>query len=158
MGSDIRGELTQITELLEQTENRLYKLVAGTTDEAAAVDLANALRDLASIRYLVERPLPDDKRKHSRVREPATAMMTDARGAKSMVSLHDLSAGGALIECDAPPKVGEQVTLELPALGKGVAAKIGAIDGAKVHVAFIDMPPDDLVALLKYIQRRYVRY
>jgi hypothetical protein len=158
MSTDLKGVLAQIVEILEGAENRLYKLVAGGMDEAAAREIAVTLRELASIRYLIERPLPDDKRKHTRVREPATATMTGPQGRKELASLHDLSAGGALIECDGALAVGDRITLELPALGKPVAATVGAVEGGRAHVAFVDLEPDDLVALLKHIQRRYVRY
>jgi hypothetical protein len=105
----------------------------------------------------MERPQPHDKRVHGRIREPAVAVVRGPKGDIS-VALHDISAGGALIECDEPPHPDRPIVIELPGLDKDVTAMVRAVHGNRVHLSFNDLPPDDLVALLKYIERRFQRY
>jgi hypothetical protein len=145
-------------DLLQEAEYRLLRLVASTTEESVARDVAFVLRDLAAIRFRLERPLPSDKRVHGRIREPAVAVIRGFRGRDESVALHDISAGGALIECDNPPETGSQIAIELPGLGKDVKAVIKAVVESRAHLSFVDLTPDDLVDLLKYIERRFQRY
>jgi hypothetical protein len=149
---------TEMIDLLQGAEYRLLKLVAGVTEESVARDVAFVLRDLAEIRSKLERPLPSDKRAHGRIREPAVVVIRDVEGRQDSAALHDISAGGALLECDTPPKEATLIAIELPGLGKDVAALVRSVTDNRVHVAFIDLSPDDLVVLLKYIERRFQRY
>lgn len=158
MGLNDDKSTTDMIDLLQEAEFRLLRLVAGATEESVARDVAVVLRDLAEIRYRLERPLPSDKRIHGRIREPAVAVIRGFHGRDESVALHDVSAGGALIECDTPPEVGAQIAIELPGLGKDVTAVVKAVVGSRAHLSFIELPPDDLVGLLKYIERRFQRY
>lgn len=149
---------TEMIDLLQGAEYRLLKLVAGVTEETVARDVAFVLRDLADIRSRLERPLPADKRAFGRIREPAVLVIKRDKGPNESAALHDISAGGALIECDTPPAIGTHLVIELPGLGKDVTATAKAIVGDRVHLSFVDLTPDDLVELLKYIERRFQRY
>ncbi len=149
---------TEMIDLLQGAEFRLLRLVATVTEESVARDVAFVLRDLAGIRLKLEQPLPSDKRLHGRIREPSVAVIRGLTGRNESVALHDISAGGALLECDTPPAVGQQIAIELPGLDKDVAALVRAVVDHRVHVSFIDLAPDDLVALLKYIEPRFQRY
>lgn len=148
----------EMIDLLQDAEFRLTKLVANTTEETVARDVALVLRDLSAIRSRLERPLPSDKRVHGRIREPGVVVFRDAAGQKQSAALHDVSAGGALIECDTPPTEAALITVELPGLGRDVTALVRGVSGQRVHLAFMDLSPDDLVILLKYIERRFQRY
>ena len=158
MGSSDDKSTTEMIDLLQEAEFRLLRLVASATEESVARDVALVLRDLAAIRYRLERPLPSDKRIHGRIREPAVAVIRGFQGRDESVALHDVSAGGALIECDRPPEAGSQIAIELPGLGKDVKAIVKAVAGSRAHLSFVELPPDDLVDLLKYIERRFQRY
>ncbi|HEY1720020.1 MAG TPA: PilZ domain-containing protein [Magnetospirillaceae bacterium] len=149
---------TEIIDRLEGAEYRLLKVVASVTEEAAARDVALVLRDLADIRFQLERPLPSDKRAHGRIREPAVAVIKRSQGPNDSAALHDISAGGALIECDNPPAPGTQIVIELPGLGRDVTAAVRGVNGTRAHLSFVELPPEQLVELLKYIERRFQRY
>ena len=150
--------VVELVERLQAAEYRLSKIIMSETKELSVRDIATVLHDLSSIRLSLEEPTPDDKRVHGRIHEPSVAVIRNAQGADESVAIYDISAGGALVEFDTPRAVGERIVIELPGLDKNVTAQVRAVHGDRSHLSFVDIPPDDLVSLLKYIERSFERY
>jgi hypothetical protein len=150
--------VADLVDLLEGAEYRLSKILSGGTPEVSVRDIALVLRDLSSIRLSLEQPTPHDKRVHGRIHEPAVVVIREPNRPDESAALHDISAGGALIEFDNPRQAGQQIEIVLPGLDKPVTAMVKAVNGGRTHVSFTAVEPDDLVQLLKYIERRFERY
>ena len=150
--------VAELVERLEAAEYRLSKIIMSETKELSVRDIAVVLHDLSSIRLSLEEPAPHDKRIYGRIHEPSVAVIRGQQGGDESVAIYDISAGGALVEFDRPRAVGERIVIELPGLDKDVTAMVKGVHGDRSHLSFVDIPPDDLVALLKYIERHFERY
>ncbi len=150
--------VAEMVDRLAAAEYRLSRLILNENREVKVHDIASVLHDLAAIRLSLEEPVPHDKRIHGRIHEPAVAVVRGEHGGDESVAVHDISAGGALVEFDKPRQVGDRLAIELPGLDKDVMVTVRAVRGNRTHVSFVDLPPDDLVALLKYLERHFERY
>ena len=86
-----------------------------------------------------------DRRAYPRVSVALPAFL-QAGGERHSVQLLDLSAGGAKLDCPAPPAVGTAVTLDCGTLGR--SAVVRWTNGTLVGVSFdSELDPRDVSAL-----------
>jgi len=152
------SKATIVTERLVQAENRLVKLVLGVDNEALASEIARVLRDIAAVRMQIEVPSSADKRSSARIHEHASVFVTSSAGQKIEAALHDISAGGALIETDTQIAAGEIYTLQIPGLDNPVSAITRSAREGMTHLAFEGVAAPQVIALVKHIERHFVRY
>ena len=154
----IDHEAATAVELLNQAEGRLVKLVVNIADEALATELAYVLRDLATVRMRVETPGPADKRTSARIHERAAVCVLRRDGRKTDAALHDISAGGALIESDAEIQEGENCSLQLHGLEQSVKAVARSTQHGMTHLVFNGLAAPQVIALVKHLERHFMRY
>jgi len=145
-------------DLLTQAENRVIKLVANSPDEILVRELASVLSDLAGARMRIELPKPSDKRASARIHERGLVCVERGHHQKFDAALHDISAGGALIETDNPIPEGEVCSLQIPGHEHSVKAIVRSTVRGLTHLAFDKMPPSELILLVKHIERHFTRY
>ena len=145
-------------DLLMRAESRLLKLAGNIADEAHVAELADTLRDLAAVRLGIELPRSSDKRSSARIHERSVVCVECDAGKKFEAGLHDVSAGGALIECDNPIADGETCTLHIPGLEHSVKAIVQSTQRGLTHLAFDGIQMPEIVSLLKHIERHFMRY
>ena len=119
--------------------------------ERRILDLIPNLRDE------IYRTPPSDKRVFSRIREGIATQMVQPDNTAVEVAIHDLSVGGALLECGAPTSMGETVRLLVPGLDQPLGAHVVGSDGAMIHLSFERLPPDVTLAFLKHLERHFTR-
>lgn len=153
-----RARTEVVIDLLAGAERRLLKIAGETAAEATVQDLAVVLRDLVSARMNLELPVAADKRSGARIQEQAAVCLTLAKGEVREAILHDLSGGGALLECDKEIPVGERCELNLPGLEGPVRGVVRSAQGPHIHIAFEDLSVSEVIEILKHIERRYLRY
>lgn len=156
--SSARTRTELVIDLLAGVERRLLKVAGESATEQAVQDIGAALRDLALARMNLELPAAADKRAAARIHEQAAVCVTLARGGTVEAILHDLSGGGALLECDANLAAGDRCSVKLPGLEAGVSGVVRSHRAGLVHVAFEDLSVEEVIAILKHIERRYLRY
>ncbi len=145
-------------DLLTRAESRLLKLAITITDEAHVLELAGVLRDLATVRLGIELPRPSDKRSGARIHERGVVCVKRGDDRRLEAGLHDISAGGALIESDSPMSDGETCTLQIPGLEHSVKAIVRSTQRGLTHLAFDGIKSSEIVLLLKHIERHFARY
>lgn len=145
-------------DLLSSAERRLLKVVGTAASEGIVNEIAAVLRDLSMVRMNMELPIGTDKRSSARIQEHAAVCLTLKGGQKYEAVLHDISGGGALVECDDDIRVGEHCSLELPGLDGAVRGVVRFARAGLTHIAFEDLPVTEVIAILKHIERRYLRY
>lgn len=150
--------VAELVQRLEAAEYRLSRILLDESKEISVRDIAVVLHDLSAIRLWLEQPSPDDKRVHGRFHEPVVSVSRRPDGTVESIALIDISAGGALIEFDTPRQVGQRINIELPGLDKDVPVVVKGVNGNQAHVAFVELAPDDLLVLLKYVERHFERY
>lgn len=145
-------------DLLIQAENRLVKLVVNIADEALVKELASVLSDLAVVRMQIELPRPSDKRTSARIHERGLVCVERGHGQRLDAALHDISAGGALIETDDPIPEGENCTIQIPGIEHSVKAIVRSTRRGLTHLVFDGIQPSELIILVKHIERHFTRY
>ena len=142
---------------ITHAERRISDLIPEIRDENTVRILARVLEDLSSSKSEIYRTPPSDKRVFSRIREGIATQMVQPDNTAVEVAIHDLSVGGALLECEAPTSIGETVRLLVPGLDQPLGAHVVGCDGAMVHLSFDRLPPDFTLAFLKHLERHFVR-
>lgn len=147
-----------VIHLLAAAERRLLRIAAQSSTEESVHEIGAVLRDLAQARMNLELPLAADKRSGARIQEQAAVVMTLADGSTCEAVLHDLSAGGALLESDRGIPLGERCAVKLPGLEAPVRGIVRSSHSGLVHIAFEDISVTEVITILKHIERRYLRY
>jgi len=144
--------------LLTQAESRLVKLVVNVAEEDQALEIACVLRDLTAIRMQLELPGPMDKRTSARIHERAIVCLTREDGKVVDAALHDISAGGALIESDGAIADGEECLLRLPGVDQDVRAIARGGPNGMTHLVFSGLAASQVITLVKHLERHFLRY
>jgi len=145
-------------DILAQAEARLTRLVVDTADESVVMELATVLRDLGMIRMQVELPGPKDARMSARIHERAVVCVTRSDGRTIDAALHDISAGGALIESDWVITDGDRCLLQIPGVDQAVSAIARAAPRGMTHLVFWGLDASQVITLVKHIERHFLRY
>lgn len=157
--TEMRQETTeQIDSLLSRCESRLERLLVRISDDTISLDVAESLRDLASLRMAFDEPRAGDKRLNMRFNESALVTIETGNGTEVMAALHDISTGGALIEVDAVLRRGDSVKVKLPGLIDAVNAQVLSTDNGLTRLSFSSLAPADIIELVKHMERHFTRY
>lgn len=151
-------ETLAVVDLLRQAESRLARLVTKVDDDASVDELRSILRDIATVHMLVEAPARGDARAAARVHERAVICVDRSDGGRIEGVLLDLSAGGALICCEAHLEKGEKCNLEGPGFEQPVTAVVRAEHQGLTHLAFEGMTLEEKVRITKHLDRHFQRY
>lgn len=148
----------RLVDALLRAEGTLLGLLNSVSDDRVVLDLASVLRDLSTARRQLEEPGPQDKRTSARIHERAVIRVFMKNAQSIEAALYDISAGGALIECDQPPTDGSHCDLELPGIQEKVTARVCGTRNGLTHLAFDHIDTAPMLALLKYLGRHFERY
>ncbi|MGE3334652.1 MAG: PilZ domain-containing protein [Rhodospirillaceae bacterium] len=143
---------------MSQTETLLLKILDRVKDEAQVAGVADVLRSLSSLRMRMEVPSGADQRVAARIHERAVVEISCVDGARCEGALHDISAGGALVECDMPLAAGARCSIALAGSAEPIPATARARHEGVTHFSFDKLPPARHVALVKHIERYFGRY
>jgi methyl-accepting chemotaxis protein len=150
----MRGFVKGVSERAAHMKSTSIDVAGGVNGvRDAAASLAD-LNDRASTRLMtVLRQTPAaDRRKHDRF--PATTAVTLRAGSTSApTETVDVSLGGFLAKpCrDLDLQVGQSVEADLPGIG-AVSARIAAVSGQGVHLAFVNPPAAVQTAITRYVE------
>lgn len=148
----------QIDALLSRCESRLERLLIRIQDDGISLDVAESLRDLASLRMVFDSPKAGDKRINIRFQDSALVTIEIADGTEILAALHDISTGGALIEVDTPLHAGSIALVKLPGLVEPVNAKVLSTESGLTRLSFSSLAPSVVIELVKHIERHFTRY
>lgn len=96
----------------------------------------------------------EDLRVNVRVAESALVCLRRPDGRIVEAGLHDLSAGGALVEADIPIPPGERLAFPFLDLSAELTAIAQAPRAEMTPLVFVDLTPDDRLLLAKHVSAR----
>lgn len=152
--------ISDVIALIDRAERRLLTVLEELPADGPIARIAEALQDLTAARVVLEVPAPEDNRASPRVHERSMICLRPA-GAKEPTieaEVYDISAGGALIRCDAPLEDGMLYDVEVDGLPGPVSARVRAANANLFHIIFERLPTDQKLAFSKHLERHYFRF
>ncbi|MGE3476377.1 MAG: PilZ domain-containing protein [Rhodospirillaceae bacterium] len=149
---------SEVMDLLLQAEGMLLRMIETARGEDQVAEVAEVLRTLIALRMRIEVPDDDDKRTAARIHERASVQIACDDGQYCEAALHDISAGGALVECDPPLAGGTRCKVILAGSAEPIPAVARAARHGVTPLTFEKLPPAQHLALVKHIERYFARY
>jgi hypothetical protein len=153
-----RGFVESGLNAIQRAEAQLTRLLNESRDERYVMNLARAMHHLALARIQLELPGWHDSRAHSRTRESAVILIEVDGHPPIEAALHDISPGGALVECDVPLAEGLVCRMSLPELQEWAEARCCGSRAGLTHLAFEPETIKQLLPLIKHLDRKSGRY
>ncbi len=151
--------ISEAVALIGRAERRLLAALELLPADGPVTQFAELLQDLTMARLKLEVPDAEDNRACPRVHERSMVCIRGIGGTEAMVEaeVHDISAGGALISCDAPLTDGARYEVEVDGLAMPVTARVRAGNANFFHLVFESLTADRKLELTKHLERRYFR-
>jgi hypothetical protein len=146
----------QLESLLCNVQARLARLLPGIADDETRAALSHVLTDLGHALTLVIDPDGLGQRAALRFHEDALLVAKMPGNRIVECAVHDISAGGALLEIDGSFDAGTAFHLKVPGLGRDISATILGHSGEGSRVQFEPLSHTEETALRKYLERHLV--
>lgn len=154
------SSISEVVALIERAERHLLSVLENLPRDGEVAQCNEILQHLALARLKLEVPGLTDNRTTPRVHERSMACLREfAPGAPAIeAEVYDMSAGGALICCEAPLTDGGRYKIEVDGLAEPVAGRIHAAQPNLFHVVFEGLAAERKLELTKHLERHYFRF